>query len=425
MCIREIHMNLTHEGAGCLGRRRAYRRCIENRIRAGNTPVAWLGGVADTIFIYGCERDEAALFRRVAPRFSLTVRMSETAVSVHNVDLARGSRCVSVDHKSRVSAPALRALRDVGVEYLSTRSAGCNHIDLDAAHRVGIQVEPVAYSPDSVADYTLMLMLMAARDARSIVTRAESGDFRLNPVRGRELRDMTVGVIGTGRIGSAVIDRLRGFGCRVLAHDRTPKTVATYVGLDDLLMCSDLVTLHTPLTAQTHHLLDAARIARLKPGAIVVNTGRGGLIDTAALAEALAEGTLGAVALDVVEGEEGIFYTDRASGRARASDRDRARASDRASGRARASDRDRAAAPLERLRQLPNALITPHTAYYTTHALRDVVQATIVNCREFERRSHVPGEDRLPSGGPGPREDRLPRGGLRPREDRRPVRRSR
>jgi D-specific alpha-keto acid dehydrogenase len=229
------------------------------------------------------------------------------------------------------------------------------------AESVGISVETVAYSPDSVADYTLMLMLMAVRHAKSVIRRADVHDYRLNDERGKELRDLTVGVIGTGRIGAAVIDRLQGFGCRVLAHDRCPKAAADYVPLGELLRRSDIVTLHTPLTADTHHLLDRARIQQMKHGAFVINTGRGSLLDTEALVPALESGRLGGAALDVLEGEEGIFYADCRS-------------------------KPLEGTPLLRLQGLPNVIISPHTAYYTDHALRDTVENSITNCLKFECR---------------------------------------
>ena len=262
------------------------------------------------IVMYGCGQDEAALFRALAPRFGVLPTITEAPVSEANCELARGSRCISVGHKTEVTSSTLLAFSRAGVEYISTRSIGFNHIDVTYAESVGISVENVSYSPDSVADYTLMLMLMAARHAPSVIRRTDVHDYRLNDVRGRELRDLTVGVIGTGRIGTAVIDRLQGFGCRVLAHDSRPQTPATYVPLDDLLRRSDIVTLHIPLDAGTHHLLDRKRIGRMKPGAFIVNTGRGALVDTEALVAALESGRLGGAALDVLEGEEGIFYAD-------------------------------------------------------------------------------------------------------------------
>ena len=151
----------------------------------------------------------------MAPRLGVVPTITEAAVSEGNAGLALGNRCISVGHKAQVTNATLLALSEAGVTYISTRSVGYDHIDVDYAEGVGISVETVAYSPDSVADYTLMLMLMAVRHAKSVIRRADVHDYRLNEVRGKELRDLTVGVIGTGRIGGAVIDRLRGFGCRI------------------------------------------------------------------------------------------------------------------------------------------------------------------------------------------------------------------
>lgn len=235
------------------------------------------------ITIYGCEQDEAALFRKMARRFGILPTITEAAASEANIELAFGNRCISVGHKTQITNSTLLALNQAGIMYISTRSIGYNHINVRYAESVGISVENVAYSPDSVADYTLMLMLMAVRHAKSTISRADIHDYRLNGVRGKELRDLTIGVIGTGRIGAAVMDRLRGFGCRLLAYDHRPKTLADYVPLDLLLQQSDIVTLHTPLSADTHHLLNHQRIEQMKHGAFIINTGRGSLLDTEAL----------------------------------------------------------------------------------------------------------------------------------------------
>nr|AFS59923.1 VanH [Streptomyces sp. WAC 01438] len=298
----------------------------------------------------------------MAPRFGATVTLTDAAVSEANTGLASGNRCISVGHKTRITNPALLALSRAGVTYISTRSIGCNHIDVEYAASVGISVENVVYSPDSVADYTLMLMLMAVRNAKATVRRSDRHDYRLNEVRGKELRDLTVGVVGTGRIGTAVVERLRGFGGRILACDRRPKTAADYVSLDELLRLSDIVTLHAPLTTDTHHLLGRQRIEQMKHGAFIINTGRGSLIDTQALVSALENGRLGGAALDVIEGEEGIFYADCRNKRIESK-------------------------ALLRLQEMRNVLITPHTAYYTDHALRDTVENSITNCLTFIRRN--------------------------------------
>ncbi|MEV0406926.1 D-lactate dehydrogenase VanH [Actinoallomurus sp. NPDC050550] len=311
------------------------------------------------ITIYGCGQDEAVLFREMAPRFGVMPTITEAAVSEANIELAFGNRCISVGHKTQVTNPTLLALSRAGVAYISTRSIGYNHINVKYAESVGIAVGNVAYSPDSVADYTLMLMLMSVRNAKSIIRRADAHDYRLSDVRGKELRDLTIGVIGTGRIGIAVLDRLQGFGCPILAYDNRPKATADYVPLDELLQRSDIVTLHTPLNAGTHHLLNRQRIAQMKDGAFIINTGRGSLLDTEALLSALESGRLGGAALDVLEGEEGIFYAD-------------------------CRNKPIESKPLLRLQELPNVLISPHTAYYTDHALSDTVENSLINCLNFE-----------------------------------------
>lgn len=311
------------------------------------------------ITVYGCGRDEEVLFREMAPSFDVLPTITAAPVSESNVDLALGDRCISVGHKTRVTDATVLALSRIGVRYISTRSIGYNHINVEYAESLGMRVENVSYSPDSVADYTLMLMLMAVRNAKTTIRRADVHDYRLNEMRGRELRDLTIGVIGTGRIGAAVMDRLWGFGCRVLTFDRRHKATSDYVPLDELLRQSDIVTLHTPLNASTHHLINRERIERMRHGAIVVNTGRGSLIDTEALIPALESRRLGGAALDVVEGEEGVFYAD-------------------------CRNKVIESTSLLRLQEMPNVLISPHTAYYTDHALSDTVENSIVNCHKFE-----------------------------------------
>ncbi|WP_282792027.1 D-isomer specific 2-hydroxyacid dehydrogenase family protein [Streptomyces sp. CC224B] len=323
------------------------------------------------------------MFRELAPRFGVVPTLTKAAVSEATIDLAVGNRCISVGHKAHVTRATLLALSRAGVKYLSTRSVGCDHIDVRFANSVGISVGNVTYSPDSVADYTLMLMLMAVRHAKATIRRVDAHDYRLSERRGKELRDLTVGVVGTGRIGTAVIDRLRGFGCRVLAYDNRPKasvghtptapvghtpTAAVghaptasveYVPIDALFRHSDVVTLHIPLTAETRHLVDRRRIEQMTHGAFIVNTGRGPLIDTEALLPALESGRLGGAALDVLDGEEGIFYTD-------------------------CRNKPIENRSLLRLHELPNVVISPHVAYYTDHALSDTVRNSLINCLDFE-----------------------------------------
>jgi D-specific alpha-keto acid dehydrogenase len=306
----------------------------------------------EMISVFGCAKDERQLFERYAARYGVKICCVDDPLRHENACEIPPESAISVNHKAPVDARLIRTLKGRGVTYLSTRSVGLDHIDLKAAELAGICVENVAYSPESVAEYTIMLMLMAIRNAGSILRRVSSCDFRLEEKRAPELRDMTVGVVGTGRIGKAVIRRLSGFGCRILAYDPHPTASAAYVALDELLRQSDLTTLHLPLDPGTRHLLDRARIARMPRGAILVNTARGGLVDVAALADALECGGIACAALDVVEGEEGWFYRDCSA---------------------------LAPPPFARLLALKNAIITPHTAFYTEHALDDIVRNTVRN----------------------------------------------
>jgi D-specific alpha-keto acid dehydrogenase len=313
--------------------------------------------------VYGCEQDETDLFNEMCPRFGVVPTMTSNAPSEASVIAVPTNRCISVGHKSEISGSTLLALQDAGVEYISTRSIGFDHIDVRAADNLGIAVDNVVYAPDGVADYTLMLILMSIRNVIGIVGSAEDHDFRLSSSRGKDLRDMTVGVLGVGHIGNAVIRRLQGFGCRVLASSnrRTAAAAAEFVSLDELVLESDIVTLHLPLNAETHHVIGRKQIAMMKQGAFLINTGRGALVDTGALVVALENGHLGGAALDVLEGEEGLFYVDCTT---------------------RPVDNHF----LLRLQQLPNAIVTPHTAYYTERALYDTVERTLLNCLSFERK---------------------------------------
>ncbi len=311
----------------------------------------------EMIFIFGCEKDERQLFERYAACHGVAICCIDDPLGYENACDIPYESAVSVNHKAPVDARLIWALQRRGVKYLSSRSIGLDHIDSAAAKMAGILVENISYSPESVAEYTIMLILMALRNAGGVLRRASHCDFRLEEKRAPELRDMTVGVVGTGRIGKAVIQRLSGFGCRVLAYDPHPSANAEYVTLDELLMRSDLTTLHLPSSAATRHLLNRARIARMRKGAILVNTARGALVDTIALADALESGGIACAALDVVEGEEGWFYRDCSA---------------------------LASPPFARLLALPNVIITPHTAFYTEHALNDIVQNTITNCLEYK-----------------------------------------
>lgn len=328
------------------------------------------------ITIYGCEEDEADLFRALSEKYGFELKITGEELSVENVVLSARSPCVSVGHKVGIPASVLKALKAAGVAYLCTRSIGLDHIDMEAAEEAGIIIGNIKYSPDSVADHTIMLILMAVRNAKSLLDSVAEGDFRLRAGRGRELNEMTVGVLGAGRIGKAVMKRLQGFGCRILFYDRarpaqdkgdlqgadmlwpcgsnTPKACSFH----ELLKNSDILTIHLPLDQTTLHQIGQAEIAQMKKGAFLVNTARGGIVDTAAMLAALENGDLGGAALDVVEGEKEIFYADY-------------------------REKEIPHPYLPRLLKLKNVILTPHTAYYTTHARYDMVEGTLKNCLDF------------------------------------------
>lgn len=311
------------------------------------------------ITVFDCEEDETELFHELSPRFGIEPVMTKLPAAKHVHDPKLRNPCISVGHKSRITEADLLALKESGVKYISTRSIGYDHIDTDAASRLGITVSNAVYSPDGVADYTLMLILMAIRGTKSSILRAEHSDFRLNRCRGKELCGMTVGIIGAGRIGRAVQNRLHGFGCRILLCDQNQG--ADCVPLYELLRKSDIITLHVPLSADTYHMLGRDQLHRVKQGAFLINTGRGALVDTQELIRALKDGRLDGAALDVMEEEEGIFYSD-------------------------CSHRAIRNPFLPKLQKMPNVIITPHTAYYTDRVLYDTIEITLQNCFEFERR---------------------------------------
>ena len=311
------------------------------------------------ITIFDCDADEAEAFRVLSPQYGIApvITALPAAACADSPDFQ--NRCISVGHQSRITKADLLILKSSGVQLISTRSIGCDHIDTNAAGQLQIAVENAPYFPDGVADYTIMLILMAIRGTKSILLRASHNDYRLNPCRGKELRDMTVGIIGAGRIGRAVAARLFGFGCHILLCD--PNGGADCVPLHELLQKSDLVTLHVPLSAKTYHLLGREQLYSMKQGAFLVNTARGALVDTQALLNMLERGRIGGAALDVLEGEEGIFYSD-------------------------CSQNSMEHPFLPKLQAMPNVIVTPHTAYYTDRILYDTVRKTLQNCLDFERR---------------------------------------
>ncbi len=240
--------------------------------------------------------DEREHFEETAARLGADIVLRDDTPSLGNADAVKGMDGLSIITQP-VSAALLEAWAARGIRAVSTRTVGFDHIDLAAATRLGIAVSNVSYTPHTVAEYTVMAMLMCLRNMKLIMRRFDAGDFGLRGVRGRELGRCTVGVVGTGRIGAWVVHLLKPFGCRVLANDvrENPEVqgLAEYVSREELFRQSDIITFHTPAVPDTFHLVNRDTLASMKPGVILINMSRGTVVDTEALIEALESGRVG------------------------------------------------------------------------------------------------------------------------------------
>jgi D-lactate dehydrogenase len=290
----------------------------------------------------------------------------EASLSAATASLAAGHDAVCAFVNDRLDAPVLEALKASGVRFVVLRSAGFNHVDLAAAERLGLPVARVpAYSPHAVAEHTVALILDLNRKIHRAHARVREGNFSLDGLMGFDLHGRTAGVIGTGTIGLCTARILAGFGMKLLAFDpvRNPAMEvlgARYVALDTLFAESDVVTLHCPLTPQTRHLIDAAALAKMKTGVMLVNTSRGAVIDTPAVIAALKDGRLGHLGLDVYEEEADLFFEDL-------------------------SDKVIQDDVFARLLSFPNVLVTGHQAFFTADALHGIAGTTIANITGFEQ----------------------------------------
>ena len=292
--------------------------------------------------------------------------------TLDNVGLAEGSDALCII-TNPMTPELLDRYHELGVRGIATRSIGYDHINVGHARKLGIRVAHAAYPPEGVADYAIMLMLMALRKVKLVARHATAQDFTLEGKIGRSLGSCTVGVVGTGAIGSCVARELQGFGCHVLACDPVEKDelsgLVEYVGLPELLATSDVVTLHAPGLPENHHMIGAAELALMRPGTILVNAARGSLVDTGALLDALESGHLGGAALDTIENEAGLYYLDRS--------------------RDVLPNRDRAA-----LLALPNVIVTPHMAFYTAEDVEGMVRSNVEALRAFVAGEETPYEVR-------------------------------
>jgi D-lactate dehydrogenase len=287
-------------------------------------------------------------------------------LTAETTPLAVGFPAVCVFVQDRLDRGVLAALAAAGTRLVALRCAGFNNVDLIAAAELGITVVRVpAYSPHAVAEYTVGLMLTLNRRIHRAANRVREGNFNLEGLLGFDFHGRTIGIVGTGQIGSIVAQIMHGFGCRLLAHDARVNPACQrlgvqYVPLDELYQQSDIITLHCPLTPETHHLIDDRAIATLKPGMMLINTSRGAVIDTRAVIEALKSGRIGALGLDVYEEEENIFFQDL-------------------------SDRVLQDDVLARLLTFSNVIVTGHQAFFTRDALQRIAATTIENLSDVEQ----------------------------------------
>ena len=294
------------------------------------------------------------------------LRFIEASLNLDTASAVRGYRAICIFVNDTCDAQVVQKLADNGVELIAMRATGYNNVDLEACERAGISVVRVtAYSPYAIAEHTIGLMLMLNRHLHRAHQRVQVGNFGLDGLTGFDMHGKTVGVFGTGKIGQCVIDILIGLGCRVLAVDKFQNDEllatgkVTYVEPEQLFAEADVITLHVPLMPSTHHLIDKKAIAQMKTGVMLINTSRGGLIDTKALVKGLKSGKIGAAGLDVYEEEAGVFFEDLSS-------------------------KNLTDDILARLLSFTNVVVTSHQAFLTQEALSDIAETTIANLTEYE-----------------------------------------
>lgn len=301
--------------------------------------------------------DEAGFFDKFAEKYHVEIIPIRETPTAENAALAKDCEGVSVI-TTPITEDIIKVWSEIGVKHISTRTIGFDHVDLEAVKKYGMAVSNVTYSTGSVADYTVMLILMALRKMKSIIKRAEGMDYSLIGSIGKEIGDLTIGVVGTGKIGTHVMRNLSGFGCKIVAFDpyenEEAKKYGSYCSLEELFKVSDVITFHTPATESSFHMVNADTIQTMKDGVVIVNTARGSIIDTPAFIDAVEDGKIGAAALDVIEKELGIFYGDykyQVIGHRE----------------------------MSILKDLPNVLMLPHMAFYTENAVSDMVEHSIAH----------------------------------------------
>jgi len=294
-----------------------------------------------------------------------TFSFFDVRLKPETVALAQGHEVVCVFVNDQLTRPVLESLKQHGVKLIALRCAGFNNVDLKAAKELGLPVVRVPeYSPYAVAEHAVALLLTLNRKIHKAHNRVREGNFALDGLVGFDLKGKTVGIVGTGKIGRVFTQIMKGFGCRLLAHDvradeaLVAETGVEYVAMERLFAESDVISLHVPLMPQTYHLVNEAALALMKRGVVLINTSRGALVDASALIKALKQGRIGAAGLDVYEEEAGVFFQDL-------------------SGHVLQDD------VLARLMTFPNVIITSHQAFLTKEALENIAETTLGNVAEF------------------------------------------
>ncbi|MBA4852321.1 2-hydroxyacid dehydrogenase [Emticicia sp. BO119] len=288
----------------------------------------------------------------------------EVALNEQSVRLAEGAEVVCVFVNDNLNTQVIGSLQKSGVQLIALRCAGFNNVDLIAARNANIKIVRVpAYSPYAVAEHALALIMTLNRKTHKAYNRVREGNFSLEKLTGFDLYHKTVGVVGTGKIGGVFANIMMGLGCKVLAYDVYPDEHLTtngvnYMSFEELLVQSDILSLHCPLTENTRHLINAEALAKVKKGVMLINTSRGALIDTQAVIEALKNKTLGYLGIDVYEQEENIFFNDL-------------------------SEQILQDDTLARLMTFPNVLITSHQGFLTEEALTQIAITTLKNISDF------------------------------------------
>lgn len=314
------------------------------------------------ICAYEVREDERKDFARMAEKLGVDIELYSEVPGPDTAYLARGCEGVTILGMGVIDKSLLDIWKSMGITCISTRTIGVNHMDIAYAREIGIHVCNAVYPPSGVAEFTIMLMLMCLRNYKQSLWRGQVNDFSLQGLQGRELGNLTVGIMGTGKIGAEVIRYLRGFGCRIIAYDTYPDEVlkdsVTYMTLDELYAGADIITLHMPLFETTYHIINQDSLKKMKDGVVLINCARGELMDTQALIDGIESGKIGALGLDVVEGESGIAHEDHRIDILRNQ-------------------------KMAYLRQFRNVTMTPHMAFYTDVAVSHMVECGVAGLVEM------------------------------------------